>query len=321
MTTSTAIYKHVQLRHGRTRYIDVGTGPPLILLHQSSIEGGADDYLACLPHLAPHFRVLVPDLLGWPPSDTQDDIDAFPFLVDFLRQFQDALGLDRSHVCGVSMGGWIAGLLAYESPERIDKVIITGHPFTGAPNRNMLDYTLESVTSDDGVREWLTRVTTRYGCRSRGPGAGEAGEDSRTWLCRRLRQGHAHHGSAGQPSALRHDAPAVAPARPCPGTAGRTRQGGDGTQRRALAEARAFFPAACPCIRAPYARRGSGCLLRGCHRVSEIASPRKGSVQSDRRKLLVQATDDATPRHSCHRRWRRGRAVPCSLRWRQQQLK
>jgi pimeloyl-ACP methyl ester carboxylesterase len=159
MTTTSAIYKDVQLRHGRTRYIDVGTGPPLILLHQSSIEGGADDYLACLPHLQRHFRVIVPDLLGWPPSDTQDDIDAFPFLVDFLRQFQDALGLARSHVCGVSMGGWIAGLLAYESPERIDRVIISGHPFTGAPNRNMLDYTLDSVTSDDGVREWLMRVT------------------------------------------------------------------------------------------------------------------------------------------------------------------
>jgi len=159
MTTTTALCKYVQLRHGRTRYIDVGTGPSLILLHQSSIEGGADDYLACLPHLAPHFRVLVPDLLGWPPSDTQDDIDAFPFLVDFLRQFQDALGLARSHVVGVSMGGWIAGLLAYESPERIDKVIVSGHPFTGGPNRNMLDYTLDSVTSDEGVREWLIKVT------------------------------------------------------------------------------------------------------------------------------------------------------------------
>jgi pimeloyl-ACP methyl ester carboxylesterase len=157
------IYKHVQLRHGRTRYIDVGTGPPLIMLHQSSIEGGADDYLACLPHLSSHFRVLVPDLLGWPPSDTQDDIDSFPFLVDFLRQFQDALGLERSHVCGVSMGGWIAGLLAYESPERIDRVIISGHPFTGGPNRNMLDYTLDSVTSDDGVREWLTNVAEGQG--------------------------------------------------------------------------------------------------------------------------------------------------------------
>lgn len=163
MTATTAIYKHVQLRHGRTRYIDAGTGPPLILLHQSSIEGGADDYLSCLPHLSPHFRVIVPDLLGWPPSDTQDDIDAFPFLVDFLREFQDALGIARSHVCGVSMGGWIAGLLAYESPERIDKVVISGHPFTGAPNRNMLDYTLESVTSDEGVREWLTKVAQTQG--------------------------------------------------------------------------------------------------------------------------------------------------------------
>jgi pimeloyl-ACP methyl ester carboxylesterase len=159
MTTTTAIYQHVQLRHGSTRYVDVGTGPPLILLHQSSIEGGADDYLACLPYLAPHFRVIAPDLLGWPPSDTMDGIDAFPFLVDFLREFQDAIGLSKSHVCGVSMGGWIAGLLAYESPERIDKVIISGHPFTGAPNRNMLEYSLESVTADEGVRDWLTRVT------------------------------------------------------------------------------------------------------------------------------------------------------------------
>ncbi len=155
---SASIYRDVQLQHGRTRYIDAGNGPPLILLHQSSIEGGADDYLACLPHLTPKFRVLVPDLLGWPPSDTQADIDAFPFLVDFLRQFQDALGLQKTHVVGVSMGGWIAGLLAYESPDRCDKVIISGHPFTGAPNRNMLDYSAESVTSDDGVREWLNKV-------------------------------------------------------------------------------------------------------------------------------------------------------------------
>src|SRR5262245_44256902 len=163
MTTTTAIYKHVQLRHGRTRYIDTGTGPPLILLHKSSIEGDADDYLACLPHLAPRFRVIVPDLLGWPPSDTQEDIDAFPFLVDFLRQFQDALGLAKSHVCGVSMGGWIAGLLAYESAERIDKVVISGHPFTGAPHRTMLDYPLASVTSEEGVREWRTRVSASHG--------------------------------------------------------------------------------------------------------------------------------------------------------------
>src|SRR6266542_6716130 len=121
MTTTTVVHKQVQLRHGKTRYIDAGTGHPLILLHLSSIEGGADDYLGSLDILSPHFRVLVPDLIGWPPSDTQDNIEAFPFIVAFLREFQDALGIKSSHICGVSMGGWIAGLLAYESPDRCDR--------------------------------------------------------------------------------------------------------------------------------------------------------------------------------------------------------
>ena len=161
--TETAIYRTVQLRHGKTRYVDAGTGHPLILLHLSSIESGADDCLPTLNVLTPDFRVLAPDLLGFPPSDTLDGIDAFPFLVDFLREFQDALGLRSSHIVGVSMGGWIAGLFAYERPERCDKVVIGGHPFTGAPNRGMLNFTVESVTPDAKVREWVENRTRGSG--------------------------------------------------------------------------------------------------------------------------------------------------------------
>ena len=163
MTTVAATHKTIRLKHGNTRYIEAGNGHPLVLLHISSIEGGADDYLPSLDGLSSQFRVIVPDLLGWPPSDTQDDIDAFPYLVDFLREFQDALGIKTWHVCGVSMGGWIAGLFAYESPDRCDKVIIGGHPFTGAPNRNMLTFTADSITPDDKVREWVENVAGGQG--------------------------------------------------------------------------------------------------------------------------------------------------------------
>ncbi len=163
MTTTTSIYNRVTLKHGVTRYIDVGTGDPLILLHISSIEGGADDCLATLDILSAKFRVLAPDLLGWPPSDTIDGIDAFPFLVDFLREFQDALEITRSHICGVSMGGWIAGLFAYESPDRCDRVVIGGHPFTGALNQGMLNYSVDSVTPDEKVRQWIENVTRGRG--------------------------------------------------------------------------------------------------------------------------------------------------------------
>jgi pimeloyl-ACP methyl ester carboxylesterase len=163
MTTTAAVHKQVQLRHGKTRYIEAGSGEPLLLLHISSVESGADDCLASLDALAAEYRVVAPDLLGWPPSDTRPGIDAFPALVDFLREFQDALGIRRSHVVGVSMGGWIAGLFAYESPDRCAKVIIGGHPFTGATNRGMLDYTAASVTPDDKVRAWVENVTKDSG--------------------------------------------------------------------------------------------------------------------------------------------------------------
>lgn len=159
MAATSDLHRWVDLKHGRTRYLDSGTGDPLILLHISSIEGGADDSLPTLPILAPQFRVLAPDLIGWPPSDTFDGIDAFPHIVDHLREFQDALGIKKSHICGVSMGGWIAGLFAYESPDRCDKVIIGGHPFTGAPNRGMLNYSVDSVTSDEKVRDWVMNVS------------------------------------------------------------------------------------------------------------------------------------------------------------------
>jgi pimeloyl-ACP methyl ester carboxylesterase len=133
------------------------------MLHVSSIESGADDCLATLPILASACRVLAPDLLGFPPSDTLDGIDAFPFLVDFLREFQDALGITRSHVVGASMGGWIAGLFAYESPDRCDKVVIGGHPFTGALNRGMLNYSVESVPPDAKIRAWVEQRTEGHG--------------------------------------------------------------------------------------------------------------------------------------------------------------
>jgi len=163
VTTTATVYKYVTLRHGRTRYIEAGTGHPLILLHISSIEGGADDSLPVLDLLSSRFRVLAPDLLGWPPSDTMDGIDAFPFLVDFLRDFQDALGIKSSHICGVSMGGWIAGLFAYESPDRCDKVVVGGHPFTGSPNLTMLNYTLDSITPDEKVHAWVEGVAKGQG--------------------------------------------------------------------------------------------------------------------------------------------------------------
>ena len=64
----------------------------------------ADDWLLNIDALATRFRVLAPDCLGWSPSDYFDQEYSFACLTDFVREFQDALGLSSSHIIGASMG-------------------------------------------------------------------------------------------------------------------------------------------------------------------------------------------------------------------------
>jgi pimeloyl-ACP methyl ester carboxylesterase len=108
--------------------------------------------------IAEKFRVIAPDFLGWPTGDTRPNMDAFPSLVDFVREFQDALDIDSSHVVGTSMGGWIAGLLAYESPDRVGRCVQTGHNgFNASPNAGMTNY--DKPPSDEEARDWVLNVT------------------------------------------------------------------------------------------------------------------------------------------------------------------
>jgi pimeloyl-ACP methyl ester carboxylesterase len=161
MTTTSIAYKYLTLSHGQTRYIEAGQGDPVILIHGYPYMRSADDWLPNIDALASKFRVLAPDCLGWAPSDVFDQEYSFAYLTDFVREFQDALGIKSSHIVGASMGGWIAGLLAYESPERVQKVVQTGHNGIGArPNAGMTNW---KPPADEAIRDWVVRVTTGAG--------------------------------------------------------------------------------------------------------------------------------------------------------------
>jgi pimeloyl-ACP methyl ester carboxylesterase len=158
MATTTAVqYRYVDLSHGKTRYLEAGHGHPLLLVHGFPFHHSADSWLPNVETLATQYRVLAPDCVGWSPSDYLDEEYSFAYLTDFLREFQDALGLRSSYVVGSSMGGWIAGLLSYESPNRVDKAVQTGHNGIGAlPNAGMTNWKPES---DEAIAHWLRQAT------------------------------------------------------------------------------------------------------------------------------------------------------------------
>lgn len=155
-TTAAISSKEVALSHGKTRYLEAGTGHPVILLHGAAVSGGADDFRPVIERLSARYRTLAPDFINWPPGDTRENVDAFPYMTDHIREFQDALGLKSSHVVGATMGGWIAGLFAYESPNRVDKLVMTGNPgFHGSANNRLAQF---EVPGEETVRKAIDRV-------------------------------------------------------------------------------------------------------------------------------------------------------------------
>jgi pimeloyl-ACP methyl ester carboxylesterase len=143
----------VELSHGRTRYLEAGAGPPVLLLHGVGFTAGGDAWAPILERLDGRVRAIAPDCVGWGFGDRLDLEYSFAYLVDFLRELQDALGLERTHVVGHSMGGWLATLFAYESPDRVNRLVLVASGGTAA--RTLSSMTEFMPPTRDDIRAQL----------------------------------------------------------------------------------------------------------------------------------------------------------------------
>ena len=93
-----------------------GEGEPLLLVHGLGTSG--DLWLHQVPVLARHYRTLAVDLRGFGRSDKPREPGAYavPVLARDIRTLIQALGLERLHLLGASMGGFIAQLVALDAP-------------------------------------------------------------------------------------------------------------------------------------------------------------------------------------------------------------
>jgi 2-hydroxy-6-oxonona-2,4-dienedioate hydrolase len=88
----------------RTRVLELGSGPALILLHGTG--GHLANYACNIPALAKHFRVVALDLLWHGLSQAEGyDPNIIPGLVDHIADVMDQLGIDKAHLAGQSIGG------------------------------------------------------------------------------------------------------------------------------------------------------------------------------------------------------------------------
>lgn len=108
----------------RTRYLHAGTRgkPPLILIHGTG--GHAEAYTRNLVAHGEHFDTYAIDLVGHGWSDKPLAPYEIPVYVEHLRAVLDALGFERAHLSGESLGGWVAARFALEHPQRVDRLVL-----------------------------------------------------------------------------------------------------------------------------------------------------------------------------------------------------
>ena len=82
-----------------------GSGEPLVLIHGFGSFRGS--WAATLPMLTAEREVIAIDLPGFGESPPDVEHPTPARLAERVARFMDELGLDKPHVAGISMGGWI----------------------------------------------------------------------------------------------------------------------------------------------------------------------------------------------------------------------
>ncbi len=114
--------KDVQLHGHRLSYRCGGQGPLLILIH--GITNSSASWEPILALLERDFTVIAPDLLGHGESAKPRGDYSLGSFASLLRDFMLALGHDRATIAGHSLGGGIAMQMAYQFPERVERLVL-----------------------------------------------------------------------------------------------------------------------------------------------------------------------------------------------------
>jgi pimeloyl-ACP methyl ester carboxylesterase len=114
------------LQHGPVAASQVGEGPDLVLIH--GLAGSGDWWTHNQAALTAAFRVTTIDLPGFGTSHPEARLilDEVPGQVAALMRDQ---GIGRAHLMGHSMGGLVAGALAADYPDRIDRLVLVDAGF------------------------------------------------------------------------------------------------------------------------------------------------------------------------------------------------
>lgn len=117
--------------------------PALVLVHGFSAD--KDNWLLYARHFTRRYRVIVPDLPGFGEHDRSLDLDySIAAQANRLREFLDALGIERPHLAGNSMGGYLILQFAVDYPDRVATLTPIDNGGVGSTSKSQLELAVDA---------------------------------------------------------------------------------------------------------------------------------------------------------------------------------
>jgi pimeloyl-ACP methyl ester carboxylesterase len=118
---------HIRADDGvRIHYEEAGSGLPLVFVHE--FLGEIRAWEPQLRHFSRTYRCIAYHARGYPPSDVPETPEAYSFenQRSDLRALLDALGIDRAHLVGLSMGAFATFYFGMQWPQRALSMTLAG---------------------------------------------------------------------------------------------------------------------------------------------------------------------------------------------------
>jgi pimeloyl-ACP methyl ester carboxylesterase len=148
-------HEEITLHGHRVSYRRAGWGPVVLLIH--GITGNSLTWDQVIEPLAERYTVVAPDLLGHGESAKPRGDYSLGAYASGLRDLLGALGHERATVVGHSLGGGVAMQMAYQFPERCERLVLVS---SGGLGREVHPLLRAAVLPGS---EWVLPLIARQG--------------------------------------------------------------------------------------------------------------------------------------------------------------
>ena len=121
--------RHIMEEHfvtvdgNKIRYLEYGSDKEnLVLVH--GLGASAERWASVSPILEKHYRLIVPDLIGFGLSDKPLVDYTSEFFAEFLGKFLDEVDIAKTHIVGSSLGGQVVANYVAENSSKIKKLVL-----------------------------------------------------------------------------------------------------------------------------------------------------------------------------------------------------